>query len=371
METFRRYGFDKPMFYVTLVLIALGLLMVTSASGVFAERNYHQKLYFSVQQFVGAVLSLFVIFAVLLRIRRPFYKEPVFVLGLLGVTLGLLLLALVMPPVARTNRWVVLAGMRFQPSELAKISLVLFLAWFADCKREKIAEFKTLAVPMGAVMLFVFLILREPDFGTAVLILALCLIVLYLGGARLKHFALMSLVLVPLLGIYLFSATYRVNRLLAFFSPGANFENINFQVAQSKLAVGAGGVLGVSFGESVQKMFFLPCSHTDFIFAIIGEEFGLAGTLLVIALFALLVWRGVVISMKAPDFFSQLAAAGLTLFLGFQTLLNITVVLGLAPAKGVPLPLVSFGRSSLFCVLMSIGLLLHISQRRGDGRKSA
>ncbi|MHB8053957.1 MAG: FtsW/RodA/SpoVE family cell cycle protein [Candidatus Aminicenantales bacterium] len=371
METFPRHGFDKPMFYVTLTLIALGLVMVTSASGVYAEQIYHQKMYFSVQQFVGAALSMALVFLVLLRIRRPFYKDPIFIFGLLGLTLGLLLLAHFMPPVARTNRWVVLAGIRFQPSELAKISLVLFLAWFLDRKREKIAEFKTLAVPMGVVALFVFLIIREPDFGTAVLVLFLCGIVLFLGGARLKHFAVMGLVLVPLLIFYLFSAQYRVNRVMAFFSPGGNVESLNFQVAQSKIAVGAGGLWGVSFGESIQKMFFLPCSHTDFIFAIIGEEFGLIGTLVLIALFALLVWRGIVISMKAPDFFSQITAAGLTLFLGFQALLNITVVLGLAPAKGVPLPLVSFGRSSLFCVLMAIGLLLHISQRRGDGRKPA
>lgn len=371
METFRRHGFDKGLFLAALGLIAGGLLMVTSASGVYAEQNYHQKFYFSIQQFVGAAVSLAVVFVFLLRIRRPFYKEPAFVFGLLGLTLALLLLALAMPPVARTNRWVVLAGLRFQPSELAKVSLVLYLAWFLDRKREKIAELKTLAIPMSIILVFVFLILREPDFGTAVLVLALCLIVLFLGGARMKHFALMGLVLVPLLGFYLFSASYRVNRLLAFFSPGADVDNLNFQVTQSKLAVGAGGLMGVSFGESVQKMFFLPCSHTDFIFAIIGEETGLVGTLIVVILFAVLVWRGAVISMRAPDFFSQIAAAGLTLFIGFQALLNITVVLGLAPAKGVPLPLVSFGRSSLFCVLMSIGLLLHISQRRGDGRKSA
>lgn len=370
METFRTYGFDKALFFTTVALLVLGSLMVMSASGVFAEQTYHNKLFFFSQQIVGAAVVTAVIL-VLLRIRKPFYKSPAFVFALLGLTLAMLLVALVMPPVAKTNRWIVVGGFRFQPSELAKISLVLFLAWFLDKKREKIGELKVLLIPLGIVGLFTGLIIREPDFGTGVLILGLCLLVLFLGGVRPRHFAWISLAVIPPLAVFLISAPYRVNRILAFFSPQSSVENLNFQVAQSKFAVGSGGLFGVSFGESVQKIFFLPCSHTDFIFAIIGEEFGLLGTLSFIALFAVLVWRGIVISMKAPDFFSQILAAGLTLFLGFQVLLNITVVLGLAPAKGVPLPLISYGRSSLVCVLLAIGLLLHISQRRGDGRSPA
>jgi cell division protein FtsW len=370
MEVFRPYGFDKPLFYTTLFLITLGLVMVTSASGFFAQENYQQQFYFSLQQFIGAAVGLALIIF-LLPIRKPYYKSPVFVFGLLGLTFGLLVLCFAMPTVANTNRWIVFHGMRFQPSELAKISLILFLAWYIDRKREKIREFRVLAIPLGVVLLFTFLILREPDFGSAVLILFLCFIVLYLGGVRIKYFLLLGLGLIPILTVYLFSAKYRIDRLTAFLSPEANAATLNFQVNQSKLAVGSGGLFGVSFGESIQKMFFLPCSHTDFIFAIIGEEFGLLGALVTLALFAALVWRGLSISMKAPDLFSQLTAAGLTLFLGIQALLNMTVVLGLGPAKGVPLPLVSFGRSSLVCDLLAIGLLLHISQRKGDGRGTA
>jgi len=370
METFRTYGFDKALFVTTIILLLLGSLMVMSASGVFAERTYQKELYFFSQQLIGAAVVTVVVM-LLLRIRKPFYKSPVFIFALLGLTLAMLLVVLVMPPVAKTNRWFVLGGFRFQPSELAKISLVLFLAWFLDKKREKMGELKILLIPLGVVGLFTALIIREPDFGTGVLVLGLCLIVLFLGGVRPKHFAWISLAVIPPLAFFLLSAPYRVNRILAFFSPQSSVESLNFQVAQSKFAVGSGGLFGVSFGESIQKMFFLPCSHTDFIFAIIAEEFGLLGTLFVIALFTILVWRGIIISIKAPDYFSQIAAAGLTLFLGFQAMLNITVVLGLAPAKGVPLPLLSYGRSSMVCTLLAIGLLLHISQRHGDKRSAA
>ncbi|MBN1938679.1 MAG: cell division protein FtsW [Candidatus Aminicenantes bacterium] len=370
METFRPYSFDKPLFFTTVVLIVLGALMVMSASGVFAEQTYQKKLFFFSQQVIGAV-AVTALVMILLRIRKPFYKSPVFIFALLGLTLVMLLVVLVLPPVAKTNRWLVLGGFRFQPSELAKISLVLFLAWFLDKKRDRIGELKVLLLPLGIVALFSALIIREPDFGTGVLVLAICLVVLFLGGVRLKHFAWISLAVIPPLAVFLISAPYRINRIMAFFSPQSSLESLNFQVTQSKIAVGSGGLFGVSFGESVQKMFFLPCSHTDFIFAIIGEEFGLLGALIVISLFAVLVWRGILISMKAPDFFSQLAAAGLALFLGFQAMLNITVVLGLAPAKGVPLPLISYGRSSLVCTILAVGLLLHISERHGDKRSAA
>jgi cell division protein FtsW len=370
MEVFRPYSFDKPLFYATLIMISLGLVMVTSASGFFALEKYGKMFFFAVQQLIGAAAGL-VLIIVLVPIRRPFYKSPLFVFGLLGLTLVFLLLCFVMPPAAGTNRWVVFGGIRFQPSELAKISLVLFLAWYVDRKREKIREPLSLIIPVGIIFLFTVLILGEPDFGTAVMILGICLILLFLGGVPLKYFLYLGLGFVPLIAYFLFSAQYRVDRLLSFLSPGANLSTLNYQVYQSKLAVGSGGLFGVSFGESVQKNLFLPCSHTDFIFAIIGEEFGLIGALVTLALFAVLLWRGTMIALKAPDLFSQLTAAGLTFFLGLQALLNMTVVLGLGPAKGVPLPFFSFGRSSLVCNLLAIGLILHISQRKNAGREAA
>jgi len=366
MDIVRPYSFDKLLFAVTLILLTMGLVMVFSASGIASEQIYNQPFHFLVQQALGAVGGLAMILA-LLSIRKPFYEQSLFIFGLLAVTFGLLVLCFLMPTVAKTNRWISLGGIRFQPSELAKISLVLFLAWYLDRRKDKIREPRTIYVPALVIALFALLIMKEPDFGTALFVFFLGLILLFLGGVRPKYFIYLGAFSLPVFVYYLFAASYRLERILAFLSPDKSPQSINFQIHQSKLALGAGGLIGASLGESVQKL-FLPYPHTDFIFAILGEEMGLLGTLVTLALFVILIWRGIAISLKAPNAFSQLAAAGLTFLIGIQALLNISVVLGLGPVKGVPLPFLSFGRSSLVCNLIVIGLLLHISQRRETQR---
>jgi cell division protein FtsW len=363
MEVHRTRGFDKSLAAFTLVLVTVGLVMVYSASGVAAAEKFSSSLALYVQQAIGAAVGIGLVLF-LLRVRRPFYENSAFVIGLLVLTAALLGLCFLMPTVARTNRWLVVPGFRFQPSELAKISLVLFLAWYLDRNQDRLGEIKPLLVPLGVIVLIVVLILREPDFGTAVLTFGLCMILFFLAGVPAKFFAIPIGLALPVFTYYVFSSGYRLDRVLAFLSPEKNLQTLNFQIAQSKMAVGSGGLLGVSLGESVQKLFFLPCAHTDFIFSIIGEEFGFIGTIGTIALFTVIVWRGIKVSLKAPNLFSQLTAAGLTFLLGVQALLNISVVLGLGPAKGVPLPFLSFGRSSLMMNLIAVGLILHISQRR-------
>jgi cell division protein FtsW len=363
MEVYRTRGFDKGLAVFTLGLVTAGLVMVYSASGVAAAERFSSSLALYLQQAIGAVVGIGFIL-LLLQVRRPFYEQAGFVIGLLVLTVALLGLCFLMPVVAKTNRWIVLPGFRFQPSELAKISLILFLSWYLDRNQDRLHEIKPLLLPLGLIILVVVLILREPDFGTAVLTFGLCMILFFLAGVPAKFFTIPIGLCLPVFTYYVFSSGYRVDRILAFLAPDKNLQTLNFQVEQSKTAVGSGGLLGVSLGESVQKLFFLPCPHTDFIFAIIGEEFGFIGTIGTIALFGLLVWRGIRISLKAPNLFSQLAAAGLTFLIGVQALLNISVVLGLGPAKGVPLPFLSFGRSSLMMSLLAVGLLLHISQRR-------
>lgn len=368
MEIFRPFGFDKILFFTTLILITIGSIMVFSASGILASEKYHQPFYFLINQIIGAVIGLALIFFIV-AIRKPFYQNSFFIYGLLLLSLMLLVLCILMPAVGQTNRWIHFFGLRFQPSELSKISLILFFSHYLERKKDNINEFRTLLFPLSTLFLFILLIIKEPDYGTALLVFAICSIVLFMGGVKLKHFLLLGSVSLALFTFYLFQANYRINRISAFLYPTQDPQGIGFQIIQSKLSVGSGGLLGVSIGESTQKLFFLPCAHTDYIYAIVGEEFGLIGTIAIILLFLIFFWRGLLISMNAPTLLSQMVAAGLTIAIFSQALLNITVVLGLGPPTGIPLPLISFGRSSLICTLFSIGILLHISQRRGYIRR--
>jgi len=367
MEMFKPFGFDKGLALVTIALLAVGFIMVFSSSGVLAEQKYNQPMHFLIQQIIGALGGLLLAIFIL-SIRRPFYQSPVAAYGLVGLSAILLAACFVMPTVARVNRWVILGGIRFQPSELAKISLVLYFAYYLEKKRSRLHEWKTLVLPVAIMGVFALLILKEPDFGTAFLICAIGGAMLYIGGARLLHLGFLAAGAGALFAIYLFSASYRVERITGFVSTQKDIMGRDFQPYQAKLAIGSGGLLGVSLGESTQKLDYLPYAHTDFIYAILGEEFGLLGTLTILVLFIIVLWRGLFVASRAPTVAGQLTALGLTLVLTVQALLNITVVLGLGPAKGVPLPLVSFGRSSLVCSLVSVGILLNISERRGIER---
>ncbi len=365
MSVRRRLGFDVPLLAVTVALVVLGVFFVFSSSGFMARQKYNGSFHFMVQQVLGAVAGL-VLVAVLLSVKKSFFLRPGFVYGLLGLTLVLLVLCLAMPSVARTNRWIVLPGLRFQPSELAKISLILFLATYAEAKKDTLNELRTLAVPAAVLVAAVVLVLLEPDFGTAVLLAALAAMVLVIGGVKVRYLAAAALLASALFGFYLVQADYRVKRIQGFFAAEKDVLGSGYQVEQSKLAFGSGGLVGSGLGQSTQKLNFLPFAHTDFIFAILGEETGLLGTLLTLALYLFFLWRGVKIALEAPSPAYKMIAAGITLAIVAQALMNMSIVLGLGPAKGTPLPLLSYGRSSLICTLAAVGLLLHISQKRGD-----
>ncbi len=362
-EIFRAGRFDRTLFLLLVVLTGFGLVMVYSTSGILASEKYRDSFHYLASQSLGAGAALLTVLA-LLSIRRAFYQNMFLVNGFFLLSLLLLALCFVMPEHARTNRWVEWGGLRLQPSELAKLSLVLFLAFWLDRKKDRLLEVKAFFLLVAAVGLVAFLILLEPDFGTALFVFILGLAVLFLGGVKFRMLALVFLPAALVFALFLGRADYRKNRVDAVLHPERDPLGKSFHVIQSKMAVGSGGLLGVSMGESVQKLYFLPSAHTDYIFAIIGEELGLLGTVGTLLAFLLLFWRGLVIARRAPNLFTQIAAAGITLSISAQALLNMTVVLGLGPPKGIPLPLVSFGRSSLVSTILAVGILLHISQRR-------
>lgn len=369
MEIFRRTGFDKPLALTCLILMSFGLIMVFSTSAVLSTDLFNRPFHFFFNQLIGALAGLLAV-VILMNTPIPFYQNGLFIHGLLALTILLLAVALLMPTIGNTNRWIILLGIRFQPSELSKISLILYFAYFIDKKRERINEFRTLAPLLAVLGLVLFLIVKEPDYGTALLVALIAALMLFIGGLRLTTCIALGTAAAAFVGVFLLQASYARDRIATFINPQNDPLASGFQAIQSKLAVGAGGVLGVSLGESTQKLFFLPCAHTDYIYAIIGEELGFIGALGVLALFALFLWRGMIVSRKAPDLFTRLAAAGLTFAICTQALLNISIVLGLVPSTGLPLPLFSFGRSSLVMTLIGIAILLHISQRKAGQRRS-
>jgi cell division protein FtsW len=365
MDAYRRYGFDKTLILVTVLLVAVGIVMVFSSSAVQAGVKYHRPYYYLLQQAIGALAGI-VLAGFIASIRKPFLRNPYVVYGLLAISAFLLMLCFIMPTVARTNRWIQLFGIRFQPSELAKISLVLFFALYCETKREKLNEWKTLAVPAGILFAFVLLVVMEPNYSMALFIAGLSAVMLFLAGVRLRYFAFLGGICAVLFTVYLFQASYRIERIQGFLSPEKDPLGTSFQVIQSKLAVGSGGLFGTSLGQGTQKLFFLPFAHTDFIFAILSEENGLVGAAFTLLLFFVFLWRGLVIAFRTPHPLEKLVAVGLAVAVTTQALLNISVVLGIGPATGIPLPFVSYGRSSLICNLAAVGILLNISRRKGD-----
>ena len=368
-EIYRRYGFDKLLFLAVIGMIAFGLVMVFSSSAPRGIEERGNSFYYLLHQVVGAATGL-VLLLCIMAWSRPFYQNPIFVYGLLTLTIGMLALALVMPAIRNANRWIHIAGFRFQPSELIKISLVIFLAYYLDKKRESLKDIRILALPLGVIGVVLLLVFKEPDVSTALLIGVICAVMLFLGGVRLSHLFALGVGASALVGVILLQApAYVRERIVSFLSPGSNLHDAGYQAYQSKLALGSGGIFGSSIGQSSRKLYFLPDAHTDYIYSIVGEELGFIGAMGVLFLFGIFIWRGLVISRRAPDPFSRILAAGLTLTIGIQALLNISIALGLAPTTGLPLPLFSYGRSSLICTLFAMGILLHISQRKTTQRR--
>ena len=285
---------------------------------------------------------------------------------LLVVSFTLLVLVLVPPfaqPINGTRRWLRLGPASFQPAELAKLALVVYLAAYLARRREGIGDFwRGLFPPLAIAIAFALLVLAQPDLGNCLTLIMVTFGLLYLAGVRLRHLGLVLAPALPLMILAIWMAPYRLRRITTFLDPWADQRGGGFQIIQSWLALGSGGLFGRGIGESKQKLFYLPESHTDFIFAVVGEELGFLGALGLLTLFVILIWRGLRVGVRAPDAFGAYLALGITVLIATQTLVNVGVVTGTLPTKGLPLPFVSFGGSALLMTMLSMGVLLNISQ---------
>ncbi len=362
-----RVGVDKWMFSATLVLVVVGLAMVFSASAVVAEARFHSE-FTDLGRQAGWALAGVLFMSLLTRVNYSFYNSPRFIYLALCVTTLLLVLVYFIPGSHNTHRWIRFGGhFTFQPSEIAKPVLVLFLAWFLHSRLDKMRDLThTLLSAIVMPVVFIVLIVFQPDLGTALVLFGVAAIMLVLAGMEWKYlFAGVCAALPPLAALLVF-VPWRFQRILVFLHPNCDAKPIpaaSYHVCQSLIAVGSGGVTGRGFMEGMQKLFFLPEAPTDFIFANIAEELGFLGAFAIVLLFAFIGVRGLRTAFRAQDPFARLVAFGITTSILLQAFFNISVVLSLVPTKGIPLPLISSGGSSLFFTLASIGILLNISSK--------
>ncbi len=350
---------------VTTVLLSLGTVMIYSASAVYAYERYGDMGFFlkkhlasMILGLAGALLAMIVDYRILRRYSR--------VLLLIAI---LLLVLVLVPGIGRSvggaRRW-----FRFppvQPSEFAKLALIFYLADYLARQQEKIRVFRYgLVTPLLVLGACAGLVVIQPDLGSAVLMAAVTSIMLFIAGANIVHLAGFVLLSIPVLWVFIAGAEYRRRRILAFLNPWKDPGGVGFQIIQSFIALGSGGIFGRGLGQSRQKLFYLPASHTDFIFSIIGEELGLVGVCLVVFLFILFVWQGAKIALKAGDLFGQLLAAGMVALIGLEAAINISVSTGVFPTKGLPLPFLSYGGSALVSNLIAVGVLLNVGRARAD-----
>ncbi len=357
---------DRYLFAMVVVLVATGLLMIYSASAMQiyspSSGGPEDPNHFLFKQSLALIVGAAMAFAVHAIDYRELNRISIAAAGMTSVVI-LLIGALLSKPINGTHRWINLGKFSLQPSEFAKIAVVIAIAALLSRREGEVeSPFRTLLPSAGIVALPVLLVLAQPDFGTALSYFAITGVMLFVAGLRFRWFLGSALILLPPLAGYMWSASYRRDRILAFLNVEADPLGKGFHAIQSLIAVGTGGWHGLGLGSGKQKLFFLPYPHTDFIYAIVGEELGLIGCVAVLAVFGVLFARGLRAAVHAPDSFGRLVAVGLSAMIMFQALLNISVVLVLVPTKGIPLPFISYGGSALWADLIAVGILLNISQ---------
>lgn len=355
---------DIVILLMVVVLTCFGVVMVYSASSVMAAKKYHDGFYFLKRQGLFAVMGFSIMYAVM-QVDYHIWKK--FAVTVLLGCLALMVLVLI-PGVGGSAggaaRWIRLPGFSLQPSEMAKIGLIIYMAYSLEKKQDRVKFFSTGFLPYMLVLaVLLALLLLQPDLGAALTLGAVAIIMLFAAGTRPTYLISMFLVALPFLYFLVMNVDYRRRRVLAFLNPWEDPSNSGFQIIQSWIAFGAGGILGQGLGEGKQKLFYLPEAHTDFILSVVGEELGFIGVVLIASMFFLLVWRSIRVALATDDTFGRFLAFGIAVLIGIEAFVNMGVVTGLLPTKGLALPFLSYGGSSLLISLFAMGILLNISSR--------
>jgi cell division protein FtsW len=353
----KRVSVDGWLFTVTLILVFVGLVMIFSASAVMAKERYGSGYFFLLRQ-VGWAAGGIAAMLVAMKVDYRRYKHPAVVFSLLGVTTLLLISVFFLDRAHNTHRWIHFSGFSFQPSEVAKVAVILFVAYFLENRTHSMRDLRNTLLP--AILPPVVL---QPDLGTAIACAAITACILFVAGLELRYLGYASVLSLIPLYFLIFRVAWRWDRIMAFINPYSDPQGKGFHIIQSLIAVSTGGITGLGFMEGKQKLFYLPEPHTDFIFAVTAEELGLVGSLVVLLLFGIFLWRGVRTALRTQDMFGRLLAVGITSMVVVQAFINMSVVLGIMPTKGIPLPFVSYGGSSLFVTLACVGVLLNITKQ--------
>ena len=353
---------DIILLLVTLILVTVGTAMIYSSSSIIALEKFKDGQYFLKKQLFFVFIGLT---SMIIMTRIPYTQLRKWAYP--GMLLSFLLLSMLLIPHlgmkrGGATRWLNLGGFSFQVTEMVKITIVIFLAHLLTRKAHQLKDFsKGVLVPLVITSIIILLILLEPDFGTAVIIATILLLMLCIAGSQMKHLLFLIAAFIPVGVLLIFYKGYRLTRLTAFLDPWKDADNTGFQIIQSLLSFGSGGTFGVGIGDGMQKLFYLPEPHTDFILSIIAEESGFIGVAIVIVMFAIFAFRGFMIALKAPDLFGTLLASGLTMVIALEAFINIAGVMGLIPLKGLVLPFLSYGGTAFIMTMTAVGILLNIS----------
>lgn len=356
--------FDMVLLLMAVILTCFGVVMVYSASSVMAAKKFHDGFYFLKRQSLFALLG-FSVMAVAMHIDYHVWKK-------LAVPLFLacffMLLLVFLPGIGGTakgaSRWIRLPGFNFQPSELAKVALILYMAYSLDKRQEKLKQFMAGFFPYLLILgVFIAVLLAQHDMGAALTMLVVAIVMLFAAGTKVQYILGMAVVALPGIALLVLTKAYRMRRITAFLDPWQDPTDAGFQIIQSWLALGTGGIFGQGLGEGKQKLFYLPEAHTDFILAVCGEELGFVGVIVIASLFLLLVQRSILVAISAEDNFGRFLAFGIAVLIGLEAFINMAVVTGMLPTKGIALPFLSYGGSSLIISLSAIGVLLNVSTK--------